>query len=177
MTSSRSTVSPHGEKILSKLRVMLRSTHVFTIKKPSFITPDGISATLNTTEVFKYESNTFITSSVWNLKKTCIFQCRCLFVFALLLAGDVESHPGPTMTSFMKKRGFKILHKNINGILSKMDFIKPMFETKGIRIFGLTESHLNASISNSEISVDGYFIERLDRKKGTHGGSFLLHSR
>jgi len=101
---------------------------VSTIKKPNFITPDGISSTLKTVEVYLTESNTYITSSLWNLKKTCTFQCRYLLLLALLMAGDVETQPGPTM-KFMKK----------------LD-------------------------SDSKISVDGYFIERLDQKKGTYGG-------
>ena len=50
-----------------------------------------------------------------------------------------------------------------------MEFIKPMFETKNIQTSGFTESHLNTSISNNEICIDGNFIDRLDRKKGTHG--------
>ena len=140
--------------------LMFLAIGVLTIKKPSFITPDGISPTLNTVEVNSTKSNRYITSSIWIPTPTCPTYGR----------GFIETQPGPSMKSFLKKRGFKILHNNINGILTKMVFINPMFETKNIQTFGFTESHLNASISDNEISIDGYFIERLDRKKGTHGG-------
>jgi len=63
-----------------------------------------------------------------------------------------------------------MLHQNINGIRNKMDTVRFLLEKKDIHIFGFTESHINASVTDNEISVDGYRIERLDRNSGSHGG-------
>ena len=41
---------------------------------------------------------------------------------------------------------------------------------KGIQIFGITETHLNKSIKDKEIKIDGYEIIRNDRKQGSGGG-------
>ena len=99
--------------------LMFMAIGVLTIKKQSFITPDGISPTLNTVEVHSTKSNTYITSSLWSMKKSFLTQCRYSFLLVLLMAGDIETQPGPSMKGFLKKRAFKILHNNINGILTK----------------------------------------------------------
>ena len=41
---------------------------------------------------------------------------------------------------------------------------------KGIQIFGVTETHLNKSIKDTEIKIDGYEIVGHDRKQGSGGG-------
>ena len=41
---------------------------------------------------------------------------------------------------------------------------------KGIQIFGISETHLNKSIKDNEVRIDGYNIVRKDRKQGPGGG-------
>ena len=92
----------------------------------------------------------------------------------LLLCGDISPNPGPQPSSSLKrftgKRGFKILYQNINGISEKIDSVRGILQHKNIQIFGFTESHVYASVTDAEISVGGYKTKRLDRKNGTHGG-------
>ena len=48
--------------------------------------------------------------------------------------------------------------------------MKELLSDKLVHVYGITESHLNTSITDEEITVDGYYIERLDRTSGSHGG-------
>ena len=87
---------------------------------------------------------------------------------------EISPNPGPqpsqSLKKFTRKRGCKILHQNINGISEKIDSVRGILQHKNIQILGFTEIHLNASVTDAEISGDGYKTERLDRKNGTHGG-------
>ena len=88
----------------------------------------------------------------------------------LLVCGDISPNPGPppspSLKRFNRKKGFKILHQNINGISEKKDSMRGILQHKNIQIFGFTASHLNASVTDSEISVDKYKTERLGHKNG-----------
>ena len=64
----------------------------------------------------------------------------------------------------------KILHQKTNGMYKKIDSVRMLLQDKNIQCFGFSESHLNSSITEAEMSVDGYRIERLDRKTGSYGG-------
>ena len=64
-------------------------------------------------------------------------------------------------------------HLNINGLLSKLDFIKIMLSESKFDIFAISESKLDASIHDNEIKIDGYDFYRLDRNR--HGGGVLFY--
>ena len=51
----------------------------------------------------------------------------------------------------------------------KIDSVRGILQHINIQIFGFTESHLKASVTDAEISVDGYETEGLDRNNGTYG--------
>ena len=93
-------------------------------------------------------------------------------MFTTLVCGDMSQNlgpqPSPSLKRFTRKRGFKVLHENINGISEKIDQVRDILQHKNTQIFGFTESHLSASVT--EIYVDGYKTERLDRENGAHGG-------
>lgn len=78
----------------------------------------------------------------------------------------------PQLSSYLCRRGLKILHQNVNGLLSKLDQVKILLtETdKNIHMFKITESHLDSSISDSQLSIFGYNIIRKDRQNGPGGG-------
>ena len=91
----------------------------------------------------------------------------------LLVCRDISPNPGPqpspSLKRFTRKRGFKILNQNINGISKKKNSVKGILQHINIQIFGFMESHLKASVTDAEISVDGYETEGLDRNNGTNG--------
>eukprot|EP00794_Sanderia_malayensis_P017903 gene17903-19681_t len=147
---------------------------ILQVKKPSFVTPDGISVTLNVKEIYSTGYETHLCSSLWLNRKTFLKSTRHtprkMLILLLLAAGDIELQPGPALNPFSRKRGFKILHQNINGIYKKIDSVRMFLQDKNIQCFGFTESHFNSSTVDEEISVDGYRIDRLDRKTGSYGG-------
>ena len=76
------------------------------------------------------------------------------------------------LISYIKPRGIKILHQNVNGIISKMEKLKILLgEThKNIHILGITETKLNKDIFDTEISINNYITVRKDRRSGPGGG-------
>ena len=78
----------------------------------------------------------------------------------------------PELSRFLNKRGFKILHQNVNGVCGKLDNIQSFLSDSknSVHIFSLSETHTNATIKNPEIQIPGYTLERKDRENGRHGG-------
>ena len=61
--------------------------------------------------------------------------------------------------------------------MKKIDSVRDILQHINIQIFGFKESHLNVSVTDAEISVDGYETEVLDRNNGTngtHGGAICF---
>ena len=79
------------------------------------------------------------------------------------------------LQSLITNRGLKILHQNVNGLLSKINAIRLLLDSqnKNILIFGITESKLDLSISDTEIRIDGYTGVRYDRRNGAGGGVYV----
>ena len=150
----------------------------FTTRKESFCQPDEISSKGITNGV--NESFSFSSMFAENQKRYIRYSKKSLCLL-LLVCGDISPNPGPqpspSLKRFTRKRGFKILHQNINGISEKIDLVRGILQHKNIQIFAFTEIHLNASVTDAKIFVDGYKIERLDRKNGTngtHGGAICF---
>ena len=146
----------------------------FTTKKESFCHPDEISSKGITNGV--NEPFSFSSMFAENQKRYIRYSKKSLCLL-LLVCGDISPNrgpqPSPSLKKFTRKRGFKILHQNINGISEKIDSVRGILQHKKIQIFEITKTHLNASVTDAEISVDGYKTERLDRKIGRnslHGG-------
>ncbi|CAB4046261.1 Hypothetical predicted protein, partial [Paramuricea clavata] len=76
------------------------------------------------------------------------------------------------LNDFLKNKGVKIFHQNVNGLVTKIEKLRLMLQetSKRIHIFGITESHLNKNIQDSEVAISGYNFIRKDRKNGCGGG-------
>ena len=104
-------------------------------------------------------------------------------IYMLLLSNDITTNPGPTQNqnifqsnnvwSPFQKRGLHISHLNINSLLPKIDEIRNFIDKAQPAVFGISESKLDDSISNSEIDINGYAIMRLDRNR--HGGGIACY--
>ena len=96
----------------------------------------------------------------------------CSICFVQDPVNEDAHYSNPVLNSFTKKRGMKIFHQNVNGLIHKMDQVKLFLAStqNNIHIFGISETHANASMTNIELAIDGYNIERKDRNKGTYGG-------
>ena len=86
--------------------------------------------------------------------------------------GYIKKCDRSQLNKFLKGRGFKIFHQNVDGLLDKVEEVQLLLEEtrKDIHILGISETHLNADISDSQASVQDYTFVRKDRAKGTWGG-------
>ena len=76
------------------------------------------------------------------------------------------------LNDFLRCRGMKLLHQNINGLYLKIDQLRVMFEEtkKNIHILGITESRANKYLLDDQVSVADYILVRKDREYGQGGG-------
>ena len=70
-------------------------------------------------------------------------------------------------------KGLRICHLNVRSLYGKIDEIRVIVLSSEIDIFCISESFLDDSISNSEIDIPGYDIERRDRPNGRGGGVLM----
>ena len=66
-------------------------------------------------------------------------------------------------------------HLNINSLLPKIDELRTVARDTKSAIIALTESKLDATIFDSEISISGYNVLRKDRNR--HGGGVTCYIR
>lgn len=114
-----------------------------------------------------------------------IFKQSGIAICLLLMAGDLEVNPGPlTNCSYelnlgIKTKGLVITHLNIRSLMGKLDEVKLMVltNTKTIDVLTLSETWLNASISDAEINLCGYISVRKNRFGDKRGGGTLIYIR
>ena len=115
---------------------------------------------------------------------------KSFFKHLLLLSGDIEVNPGPVQFSpdaqngipstqakngldkfeMLNKRGLHFLHVNINSVLPKLEEIRYIARSVNLSVIGLSESKLDNSVNDNEISIPGYDIMRKDRSRNGGGG-------
>ena len=67
-----------------------------------------------------------------------------------------------------RKSGLHFIHANINSILSKIDQLLIIALKTNAAVIGLSESKLDETVSDEEISINRYKLLRSDRNR--HGG-------
>ena len=71
--------------------------------------------------------------------------------------------------SVFKKPGLHFVHLNINSVSSKIEELRQIAKDTNSAVIGLSETKLDKTIFNSEISISNYSLIRKDRK-GKGGG-------
>ena len=110
-----------------------------------------------------------------------MFRIRCMIMPVLMISGDVQSNPGPdsdciqTAADFNARSGLGIIHLNVRSLLPKIDFVRVWAQTTNADIIVISESWLNKSINDNDISINGYNISRADRIK--RGGGIIVYSK
>ena len=120
------------------------------------------------------------------LQLNCLNQIKChknhfLYLkLTLLLSGDISLNPGPTQNDHLKEkwkifrnRGLHFIHLNINSLLPKIDELREIVKISNPTVIGITETKLDNSIGDSEISIDGYCAIRRDRNR--KGGGVICY--
>ncbi|CAG2257732.1 unnamed protein product [Mytilus edulis] len=93
---------------------------------------------------------------------------RSIIQFLLLVAG-IEQNPGPDQSN---KKNLKIVHNNVCSLLPKLDLINN--ELHDYDIICISESHLDKSITDDQIKLNGFHKPiRLDRNR--HGGGVTIY--
>ena len=75
--------------------------------------------------------------------------------------------------NLFRKSCLNIAHLNVNGLRSKLDFIKILLFQEKFDILCLNETKIDSTVSDSDIAVPGYLLHRLDRT--AHGGGTLIY--
>lgn len=76
---------------------------------------------------------------------------------------------------FPKTRGFRLAALNIVSLPKYIDQLRIYLHSKPIDILALNETRLDSSISNKEMGIPGYTLERNDRNR--NGGGVALYIR
>jgi len=106
--------------------------------------------------------------------------------FLLLLAGDIESNPGEILLDCVthprdkfqpfKKRGMHFTHININSILPKIDELRLIASETKCVVISVSETKLDETIQDEEISIHGYNLIRKDRTRNGGGVACFIRS-
>ena len=99
-----------------------------------------------------------------------------IFRLILLLSGDINLNPGPTQISetwsVFKKRGLHFVHLNINSLPSKIEELGQIAKNTNSAVIGLSETKLDKTMFDSEVSIPHYGLIRKDRNTERAG---VLH--
>jgi hypothetical protein len=87
---------------------------------------------------------------------------------------DVSSFNHAAVCLFpANKHGTLFVHANIHSLMSKIDEVRQHVLTSNIKILSINESLLDSTISDSEVSLDGFSLFRCDRNR--NGGGVALY--
>ena len=105
---------------------MLILALIFYIKQNCFITNDGVNVTFLLENGVKL-NETFAYSSMFVIKRKYGYPKTSLALF-MLLAGDVEISPGPSLHDDINvhssAKGLKLFHLNIRSLHAKFDEVR-----------------------------------------------------
>ena len=101
------------------------------------------------------------------------------FRLILLLSGDINLNPCPTQISetwsVFKKRRLHFVHLNINSLPSKTEELRQIAKNTDSTVIGLSETKLDKTIFDSEVSIPNDSLTRKDRDR--KGGGIACYIR
>ena len=102
------------------------------------------------------------------------------FRLILLLSGDINLNLGTTQISqtwsVFKKRGVHFVHLNINSLPSKIEELRQIAKGTNSAVIGLSETKLDKTIFDPEISIPNYSLIRKDRNRKGGGVACYIRS-
>ena len=105
---------------------------------------------------------------------------KTFFRLILLLSGDINVNPGPTQIpktwSVFKKRGLHFVHLNINSFPYKIEELGQITKDTNSAVTGLSETKLDKTIFDSEISIPNYILIRKDQNRKGGGVACYIRS-
>ena len=86
---------------------------------------------------------------------------------------DISLDPGSTQNDHLKEnwkifrnRGLHFMYLNINSLLPKIDELGEKVKISNPTVISITETKLDNSVGDSEISIDGYCAIDVSKQKG-----------
>ena len=86
---------------------------------------------------------------------------------------ESQEDPFLVLKQSLGDENLKIGHLNINGLVNKLCEVQHLLDVVKFDLLGITETHLNSSISDDWIRVSGYNFVRNDRD--SRGGGVLIY--
>ena len=139
------------------------------IKRPCFVTLNGIENGITSNDIEDGDES-FISASLWGFRRGFItyrVNRKCVILMLLLVCGDIESCPGP---SIFGQKGLKIVHQNVRGLLTNFHMVENFTDTHKIDILTLSETHITETQDSSMFAIDGFTFLHKNRLSGSGGG-------
>ena len=103
---------------------------------------------------------------------------------ALLLSGDINLNPGPVARvqlndpkfEVFNNKGLHLIHLNVNSLLPKIDKLRNIAKCSNAAVTGITETKLDNTAYDSEVTIDGYSTVRKDRNGKGRGVACYIRS-
>ena len=138
-----------------------------------------------TIESLKINENIFTIKQEMNLNLVTLREMNYkdhtkFFRLILLLSGDINLNPGPTQISetwsVFKKRGLHFVHLNINSLPSKIEELRQITKNTNSAVIGLSETKLDKTIFDFEVSIPNYSLVRKERNRKGGGVACYIRS-
>ena len=75
-----------------------------------------------------------------------------------------------------QKRGLHFIHLNVNSLLSKIEEMRQIAKASNAAVIGVSESKLEETVLDGEVSIEGYKILRADRNRNGGGVACYIKS-
>ena len=116
----------------------------------------------------------FQTASSLKMIVTLLALLQILVIWEIYISADEYCDSELAPSSFTVGQNVPILgHLNVRSVVSKMDEIKLQLERHRSMILGLSETWLDSSVGDNEVSIDGFGLHRNDRNR--NGGGVLVY--
>ncbi len=144
-----------------------------------FIYVDFIRCALTKEENYCINYSLHVGPTVRNYVISKSARRKSLIVLMLLISGNVLPNPGPynrcvpiytTPTELRSRSGLVLIHVNVRNLLPKLDMVNIWARNTNADVIIISESWLNKTILDKEISITGYNVFRADRPKRGGGG-------
>ena len=78
--------------------------------------------------------------------------------------------------NLLKLEVYIFFHLNVNSLLSKIDELRDITNYIKPEILGITESKLDSSITNAEVNINGYSINRNDKNRNGESAACYIRN-
>ena len=150
----------------------------FAAREDYFVSVNFVAKDKYATTIARSKDGVNISNQMLTYLTCKLLQRSFLTMVLIWLSGDVELNPGyVNMNDIKNTRGLKIGHLNVRSLRNKVDMVRSELSKASFDVLTLSETWLDASVSDSEVHMPGYSCERKDRIKNKCGGGVIVYIR